>query len=354
MARPLHTALCRALGIEYPIFSAGMGTGAGPDLAAAVSNAGGFGVIGASAFLPDAIPGLIDQVRDRTTRPFGVNIIIDEPDFTDEDRSILRQQVSAAISAKVAAVVLFWGDPAPYVEEAHRAGVRVIIQVGSLDEAIAAAAAGVDAVIAQGVEAGGHVKGTTSIWTLLPAVVEAIKPMPVLASGGIGDGAGVARAIGLGAQGVSLGTRFVATDEFLAHPAYKRRIVESTASDTVLNELYDVWWPRAPHRTLRNKTLAEWEAAGRPPSGKRPGEGTSIGRRRIGSDDIVDWPRYAIGVAPPDFDGDIEYAPLWAGESCSVVNDIKPAGDIVRDLAREADAVMAASGGIPARQTRLS
>ena len=176
----------------------------------------------------------------------------------------------------------------------------------------------------------------------------------MLASGGIGDGAGVARAIGLGAQGVSLGTRFVATDEFLAHPAYKRRIVESTASDTVLNELYDVWWPRAPHRTLRNKTLAEWEAAGRPPSGKRPGEGTSIGRRRIGSGDIVDWPRYAIGVAPPDFDGDIEYAPLWAGESCSVVNDIKPAGDIVRDLAREADAVMAASGGIPARQTRLS
>ena len=333
-----------------------MGTGAGPDLAAAVSNAGGFGVIGASAFLPDAIPGLVRQVRDRTTRPFGVNIIIDidEPDFTDDDRAILGQQVSAAISAKVAAVVLFWGDPSPYIEEAHRGGVRVIIQVGSLDEAKAAATAGVDAVIAQGVEAGGHVRGSTSIWTLLPAVVEAIKPVPVLASGGIGDGAGVARAIGLGAQGVSLGTRFVASDEFSAHPAYKRRIVGGTASDTVLNELYDVWWRNAPHRTLRNKTVAEWEAAGRPPSGKRPGEGTSIGRRRIGSGAIVDWPRYAIGVAPPDFDGDIEYAPLWAGESCSVVNDIRPAGDIVRDLAREADAILASPRGIPAEQPRLS
>lgn len=297
---------------------------------------------------------LISQVRDRTTRPFGVNIIIDEPDFTDEDKAILRQQVSAAISEKVAAVVLFWGDPAPYVEEAHRGGVRLIIQVGSVDEAKAAAAAGVDAVIAQGVEAGGHVRGTTSIWTLLPAVVEAIKPVPVLASGGIGDGAGVARAISLGAQGVSLGTRFVASDEFLGHPAYKRRIVEGTASDTVLNELYDVWWPNAPHRTLRNKTIAEWEAAGRPPSGKRPGEGTSIGRRRIAAGEMVEWPRYAIGVAPPDFDGDIEYAPLWAGESCSVVNDIRPAGDIVRDLAREADAVLAAAAGIPAKQSRLS
>ncbi|TMF24409.1 MAG: hypothetical protein E6I31_03870 [Chloroflexi bacterium] len=157
-----------------------------------------------------------------------------------------------------------------------------------------------------------------------------------------------------GAQGVSLGTRFVASDEFSAHPAYKQRIVEGTASDTVLNELYDVWWPNAPHRTLRNKTLAEWEAAGRPPSGHRPGEGTSIGRRRIGSGDIVDWPRYAIGVAPPDFDGDIEYAPLWAGESCSVVNDIKPAGDIVRDLARDADAILATAAGMPETESRPS
>ena len=174
----------------------------------------------------------------------------------------------------------------------------------------------------------------------------------MLASGGIGDGTGLARAIRLGAQGVSLGTRFVASDEAWCHAAYKQRIVESTASNTVLNELYDVWWPNAPHRTLRNKTFFEWEAAGRPPSGRRPGEGTSIGKKRMGSGEVVEWPRYAIGTAPPDFDGDIEYAPLWAGESCSVVNDIKPAGDIVRDLAREADAMLAAAGG--ARQNRLS
>src|SRR5438876_10889920 len=291
MAQPLHTPLCRELGIEYPIFCAGIGTAAGPDLAAAVSDAGGFGVVGASSFLAEAMPALIAQVRERTTRPFGVNFIIDERDSSHEDRAITRQQVSAAITERVAAVILFWGDPAPYVEEAHRHGVRIIIQVGSVDEARAAAASGVDAVIAQGVEAGGHVRGTTSIWKLLPAVVEAIKPLPVLASGGIGDGTGLARAIRLGAQGVSLGTRFVASDEAWCHAAYKQRIVESTASETVLNELYNVWWPNAPHRTLRNKAFFEWEAAGRPPSGRRPAAGTSNGTQRMVSAEVGQWPR---------------------------------------------------------------
>jgi nitronate monooxygenase len=166
----------------------------------------------------------------------------------------------------------------------------------------------------------------------------------VVASGGVGDGAGLARALSLGAGGVSLGTRFVASDEANAHPEYKRRIVASTASDTVYtHDLYDVWWPDAPHRTLRNRTYDEWEAAGRPRSGSRPGEGTAIGRRRGASGEPVDWPRYAVGMTTPDFDGDIDYAPLWAGESCSVVNDVKPAGEIVRDLVRDAQAALAAA-----------
>src|SRR5256886_10217109 len=268
----LRTPLCRELGMEYPIFSAGIGSAAGPALAAAVSKAGGFGVLGASGMPSDELGRQVAAVRGLTTKPFGVNIIIAEVD--PGDREWLVGAVGAASALHVAAVVLFWGDAAPYVEHAHRYGVKVFLQVGSVDEARAAAAAGVDAVIAQGVEAGGHVEGTTSIWTLLPAVVEAITPRPALASGGIGDGAGIARAIGLGAQGVSLGTRFVASDEFSAHPAYKQRIVEGTASDTVPNELYDVWWPNAPHRTLRNKTLAAWEAAGRPPSRHPPGQRT--------------------------------------------------------------------------------
>lgn len=341
MASMLQTPFCRQLGIEYPILSAGIGQAAGPEMVAAVSKAGGFGVLGASSLYPEKIHESIAQVRVLTDRPFGVNNIIAEDEWgTQEDRAALRQQIGAAIDERVTAVVLFWGDPAPYVEMARPHGVRVLIQVGSVEEARAAAAAGVDAVIAQGVEAGGHVRGKTSIWELLPATVDAIKPVPVIASGGIGDGAGVARALRLGAQGVSLGTRFVASDEAWCHPAYKQRIVESTAQDTVYNELYDVWWPAAPHRTLRNKTLAEWEAAGRPPAGKRPGEGSSIGRRRLSTGEVGDWPRYAIGVATPGFEGDIDYAPLWAGESCSVVNDIKPAAEIVRDLVRDAQVAL--------------
>ncbi len=334
MGPALRTPLCRELGIEYPIFSVGFGVAAGPDLVAAVSKAGGFGVLGASGMPHDELARRVAAVRKLTDKPFGVNIIIAEVD--EGDRELLLDSVTAAARLHVGAVVLFWGDASPYVEPAHRHGTKVLIQVGSVEEAEAAAKAGVDAVIAQGIEAGGHVRGTTSIWDLLPATVEAVKPLPVLASGGIGDGAGLARALLMGAQGVSLGTRFVACDEAWLHRGYKQRIVDATAEDTVYNELYDVWWPNAPHRTLRNKAYDEWVAAGSPPPGKRPGEGTSIGRRRLSTGELEDWPRYAIGTVQPDFEGDIEYAPLWAGESCSVINDIKPAAEIIRDLVRDA------------------
>lgn len=344
MVRALATPLSRRLGIEYPILSAGIGSAAGPELVSAVSNAGGLGVLGLSGAAPAEMRRVIERTRELTERPFGVNLIIDEEGWatTDEDRQLLRDDVAAAADAEVAVIVLFWGDPRPYVAPAHERGVQLFMQVGSVVEAKAAAEAGVDAVIVQGVEAGGHVKGTTSVWELLPSAVDAIDPVPVLASGGIGDGAGIARALRLGAQGVSLGTRFVASEEAFLHPEYKRRIVEATAEDTVLNELYDVWWPGAPGRTLRNETLREWEAAGCPPSGRRPGEGRPIGFLTTSSGGRVEWPRYAGAGSPkPDFDGDLDYAPLWAGESVSVVNDIAGAGEIVERLARDASAALA-------------
>jgi NAD(P)H-dependent flavin oxidoreductase YrpB (nitropropane dioxygenase family) len=342
VATELRTPLCDLLGIEYPILSVGMGMGARAELAAAVSNAGGFGVIGASGVPPHLLGLEVARARALTDRPFGINIIIaEDPDADpDEDRAMFLEQIAVSTDAGAAAVVLFWGDPFPYVEGAHARGGKVLIQVGSVDEARRAAEAGVDAVIAQGVEAGGHVRGTTSIWELLPEVVAAVSPLPVLASGGIGDGAGLARALELGAQGVSLGTRFVASDEANVHPEYKRRIVQSDASDTVYTaDLYDVWWPDAPHRTLRNKTYDEWDAVGRPPSGRRPGEGTSVGTRLSKEGEHVEWPRYATGMITPEFEGDLDLAPMWAGESCSVVTDVKPAGEIVRMLV--ADAVAA-------------
>lgn len=340
----LRTPLCDTLGLDVPILAAGMGSVAGPDLVAAVSEAGGFGVLGVSGASPEGVRERIDSTRALAERPFGVNVIIDDVGWADseEDRELVRAEVTSAIDAQVAAVVLFWGDPAPYVEPAHEKGVKVIVQVGSVAEAEAAAGAGVDAVIAQGVEAGGHVRGTTSIWELVPAVVASVSPVPVLASGGIGDGAGIARAIGLGAQGVSLGTRFVASEESRAHPEYKRRIVESVATDTVYTEdLYDISWPGAPTRTLRNRTYDEWDAAGRPPPGRRPGEGTSVGTMRLPSGEAYELPRYAGAGSPlVGFEGDFDLLALWAGESVEAVHDVLPAAEIVARLAEEAAAAL--------------
>jgi NAD(P)H-dependent flavin oxidoreductase YrpB (nitropropane dioxygenase family) len=342
VGRSLQTPICADLGIEYPIFSVGFGFSAGPDLVCAVSDAGGCGVLGASGMPDEHIRAQISAVRERTDRTFGVNLIIAELTAGEsaEDMAFVRAQAAAIIEERAPILVLFWGDPAPFVADAHRNGVRVFVQVGSVGTAEDAAAAGVDAVIAQGIEAGGHVIGTTSIWDLLPATVAAVAPTPVLASGGIGDGAGVARALRLGAQGVSLGTRFVASDEAWIHPTYKQSVVDSTAADTYYGELFDVGWPDAPHRVLRNKAVQEWEMSGCAPSGARPGEGTSIGVSRRPWGDF-EWPRYSPGMVMPDFDGDPEYAPMWAGESCEVVDDIKPAGVIVRDLARQAEAALA-------------
>ena len=295
------------------------------------------GVIGCAGAKPDWIAACGARLRTMSGRPFGVNFIIDGVE-SDEDREFIRAEVGAAAAAGARVVVLFWGDPAPYTDVAHAAGCLLAVQVGSVDEARAAAEAGVDVIIAQGVEAGGHVRGTTSIWDLLPQTVTAVAPLPVVASGGIGDGAGLARALGLGAQGVSLGTRFVATEEARAHPVYKNRIIAATSADTVHCMLFDIGWPGAPHRVIRNRVVEEWEAAGRPPAGRRPGEGTVIGTVTWSSGKRTDWLRYQVGALAPDSDADPELAPLWAGESCEVVTDIRPAGEVVRELASSASA----------------
>jgi NAD(P)H-dependent flavin oxidoreductase YrpB (nitropropane dioxygenase family) len=328
----LKTEVCERLGIEHPIFSVGFGPGAGPDLVAAVSNAGALGVLGGGGSLP--LPYLRDQirrVRALTTKPFGVNVILEH---------IEAGRIEAFIDEGVPLLVFFWGDPRPYVEPAHRNGVKVAIQVGSVQEAAAAADAGVDFVIAQGVEAGGHVRGTTALSVLVPAVVDTIYPLPVIASGGVADGRGLVAALSVGAQGVSMGTRFVASEEAFVPRLYKERIVSATAEDTVYAEdLFNAGWENAPHRVLRNAIVNEWEAAGRQPSGRRPGEGTTVGSRTRNGE-TLEIPKYAAYMATPEFSGDLEYLPFWAGQSCSLVHDIKPAGQIVRDIVREAEEVI--------------
>jgi len=324
----LRTPLCQQLGIEYPILSVGMGGGAArAELVAAVSNAGGCGVLGMGGLPPTYIREQIHQVRALTDKPFGVNILL----------PLLEEgQIETCLDERVPFIVLFWGDPAPYVEEAHRRGIKVFLQAGSVEEAQAAAQAGVDGIIAQGVEAGGHVKSTTSLSTIVPAVVEAVRPTPVLAAGGIADGRGLVAALSLGAQAASMGTRFLASEESSVVQAYKDRVVRSRAEDTVHTLLFDVGWPNAAHRAIRNRVFTEWEAAGRPPSGQRPGEGDVVGTMPVAGA-TVEMVRYMVFPPLPGFTGDVDDAVLYAGESCGLVHDIKPAAQIVRDVMREAE-----------------
>lgn len=331
----LKTALTEILGIEHPILSAGMGAATGPELAAAVSNAGGCGQVTITGLSAPNVHRRVEEARALTAKPFGVNVILaDREEGEDED-------IRAALELGVPLLVLFWGDPSPFVEEAHRRGTKVFVQVGSVEEAVAAAGAGVDAVIAQGFEAGGHVRGSTALFVLLPAVVDAVSPVPVIAAGGIADGRGLAAALTLGAQGVLMGARFLASDEAFVPHEYRDWVVRSTAEDTVYSkDLFDVWWPDAPHRVLRNKVVEEWEAAGRPPPGGRPGEAAIIGTMKRMDGSVVDVPRYCAITISPNFEGDIDHAPLWAGQSCSLVHEVKPAGEIVRDVAREAQAIL--------------
>ena len=331
----LKTALCRQLGVEHPIFSVGMGGGmAGPELTAAVSNAGGCGVFGGGGLPAPYIRDQLRQVRSLTDKPFGVNIIL----------PLLQEgQIETCLEEKIPILVLFWGDAKPYIEEAHRRGTKVFIQVGSVEEAQTAVDAGVDAIIAQGIEAGGHVKSTTSLSTIVPAIVAAVKPLPVIASGGIADGRGLVAALGLGAQAVSMGTRFVASEEIRVVREYKERIVKSKAEDTVYTLLFDIGWPNAAHRVLRNAVYNEWEAAGQPATGKRPGEGRVVGTMPMAGT-TVEVPKYGIFPPMPGFTGEIEQTALYAGESCRLINDIKPAGQIVRDIVREAEEIIKGLG----------
>jgi NAD(P)H-dependent flavin oxidoreductase YrpB (nitropropane dioxygenase family) len=213
-------------------------------------------------------------------------------------------------------------------------------QSGSADEARWAKEAGADAVMAQGFEAGGHVRGTTTSLALIPEVRDAIGDLPLVAAGGFADGRGLAAALALGADGAVFGTRFLASHEAATHPAYRERIVQANARDTMHTLLFDVGWPDAPHRVLRaTKAVERWEAAGRPPSGQRPGEGETIAKSRRAD---VNIPLVNYTVMPPTdyIDGDIEGLPFYAGQSCSLVHEVLPAGEIVRRIATEARAVI--------------
>jgi nitronate monooxygenase len=305
-----------------PVMQAPIGPAATPELVAAVSGAGGIGCLGASWTDPAGLREQIGAVRRLTDRPFAVNLVLA---FEQAER------LEVCAQERVALVSFSWGVAPELVARAHAAGCQVLVQAGSVAEAVAGAQAGCDVVIAQGVEAGGHVQGTTALAALIGQVTAAVG-VPVIAAGGLVDAAGVQAAIGAGAAGAMMGTRFVATDEADVHPQYAARVV--AGSDTVHTLLFDGGWPDAPHRVLVNSTYERWARLGRKPPGERPGEGEILGEHAG-----VPIPRYSADDPRRETTGDIEAMCLYAGTGAGAITSIEPAAAVVErigaDLGRE-------------------
>jgi nitronate monooxygenase len=311
-----RTPVCELLGIEHPIISAPMA--ADPALPAAVSNAGGLGTIG--LWWVDDAGALVRQTAALTDRPIGGNFVL---------TSDQHQRVDQALSAGLRIVSFLLGDSASYVESIHDAGGLVLHTVGSAEEARRAVAYGVDVIVAQGWEAGGHLRGQVATLPLVPAVVDAVAPVPVIAAGGIGDGRGVAAVLALGAQAAWMGTRFLLAEEMPLHETYSRLLIEAAETDAEwYPNLYEVGWPDSPHRALHNSTAEMWERAGRPPPGSRPGEGEVIAHFPSG-DPIV---RYAPSPPLAGTTGEVEAQSLWAGQSVGLAHRRQPAAEIVAEL----------------------
>jgi enoyl-[acyl-carrier protein] reductase II len=329
----MHTRLTERYGIEHPVVLAGMGLIAMPPLVAAVSNAGGLGTLGGLGtplVPPGALRRLIRATRSLTDRPFGVNFIT--PLATAE-------HIDVCIEERIAVVSFHLGDPPElFIARLRGAGVPAWMVVGSAASARAAIRAGAAAVIAQGSEAGGSNRSVASALTLVPAVVDAVAPVPVLAAGGVADGRGLAAALALGADGVWVGTRFVASREANAHVDYKRRIVDATEGDTAITTAFQ--GPerlRRPVRTLRNRVVRDWGARVTPPPAPDPPE-------RIG---LTEWDgqpfplyRYSTMLPTPETVGDFDEMCLPAGESAGLIRDVRPAADIVRSMVASAERII--------------
>jgi nitronate monooxygenase len=312
----IHTPVCELLGIERPIVEAPLS--ADPRLPAAVSNAGGLGSLGLS--WSDDAGDVVRETAALTDRPFAGNFVL---------TSDQRPRVDQALSAGLRLVSLIWGDPDSYVDLVHDAGGLVIHTVGSAEEARRAVGSGVDIIVAQGWEAGGHVWGGVATLPLVPAVVDAVAPVPVIAAGGIGDARGVAAVLALGAQAALLGTRFLLADEMPIHDEYRRRLIAAAETDAEwYPDLYNVGWPDSPHRAIHNSTAEMWQAAGQPPLGSRPREGDVLAHFASG-DPIL---RYSPAPPMVGTTGEIEPLSLWAGQSVALAKQSQPAAEIVAEL----------------------
>ena len=350
-------AFCTRFGLRIPILLAPMAGVAAPALSSAVANAGGMGSCGVLLMKPEEIVAWASEVRSKSNGAFQLNIWIPDPapqrdadaetrvrDFLgnwgpavpatagDEPLQNFDAQCEAMLTAGPPIVSSVMGlYPPQFVARLKERGIAWFAVVTTVAEARAAEAAGADAIIAQGMEAGGHVQSNQPLLTLLPQIVAAAAGLPVVAAGGIADGEGIAHALRLGAAGAMLGTRFVATQESRAHPDYKARLVAAQAEATALTVCFDGDWPYAAHRMLRNSTLEQWEAAGSPPVGARPGEGDIVGTNADGEP----IRRYADTAPRQGFTGDIAAMCQYAGAGCAAIHDIPSAAELLPRLWQE-------------------
>jgi nitronate monooxygenase len=313
----LLTAFTRSLSIRYPIASAPMGGSAGGALAAAVSNGGGLGLVGAAFGGAEWVARELTLVKERTTEPWGVGFIT---------WAINGDVIAHALEFQPAVVFLSFGDPAPYADQVRAGGAKLILQVTDLDELRQALDAGADVIVAQGSDAGGH-SGQSAVGTLsfVPTVVDLAGSTPVLAAGGIADGRGLAAALALGAAGALIGTRFQATPEALVSPGLHKALLDARGEDTERNRVLDIargsrWPARYPARTLTNPFLDRWRS--------REDE------LRV---DTAAREAYREALARDDLDA----APIWASQALDRITTLEPAQELVAAIAAGAEAALA-------------
>ena len=310
----LRTRATTVLGIQHPVLCGGMAGHTSPELAAAVSNGGGLGIHGCTFVPPDQIRQSAQRIRELTDQPFGLNLLLC---FASEE------QIQAVLESRPAVLSTAWGEPERTTARARSAGITTVHQVHRVEEARRAAVAGVDAIVAQGMEGGGHVWHTATL-PLVPQVADAVPDLPLLAAGGIADGRGLAAALMLGADGVLLGTRFLATDEAPVHPNYKQAIVDADDTATIFSEVPDIArqrpWPGAIGRALRNPLIESWH----------------------GREDELRATVGAVGeiLEQGKREGRREDGLMFAGQVSGLIHDIRPAGQVVGDLVAEAEALL--------------
>ncbi|MEB3211283.1 MAG: nitronate monooxygenase [Leptolyngbyaceae bacterium] len=326
----LTTQITQTYHLSTPIISAGMACVATPNLAAAVSNAGGLGTFSAAMVPPDGLRSLIHETRTLTHHPFGIDFI------TSMTQA---EHIAVCIDEQVPVVIFFWSfPPSNWVTQLQSSGTKVWMQVGSVAEAQDARAMGFDAIIVQGAEGGGHNRAEASTFSLLPAVCQAVAPILVIAAGGIIDGKGLVAALALGAEAVWCGTRFLASEEAHAHSEYKARVLRARLGDTTRTFLFGPEMPGQMMRVIRNRAVQQWgdrSSAAMEHSQTQPPIGSTIINGQT-----VPIPKFSIILPMPDTTGDFEEMCLTAGESSGNITEIMSAKAIVQAMENEAIELM--------------